>query len=148
MNIIIANMLAIIKIHQQRLVNNIRKVILMKKLLILGMAILIATSGAVFANASTDLKVSKDTVKKVEYDHEAWETKAESLGMTVEELKAEIEKKKQAYVEAYAAKAASLGMTVEELKVAEYEAWEAKAESLGMTVEELKAKLMESKKEK
>ncbi len=98
----------------------------MKKLLILAIAIIVAISSTVYASISTNFNTEKYTFTKEEYDLDAFEAKAKSLGMTLEELKAKI---------------------IEDKKV-EYEAFKAKAESLGLTIEELKEKLIEQKKGK
>lgn len=80
----------------------------MKKFLVLGVALTFAISGTVFASAATNKAQMKDSKSKTEYV-QAFEEKAKSMGMTVEELKAKM-------VQDFEAKAAAKGMTVEEYK--------------------------------
>ncbi len=96
------------------------------------------------------------------YSEEDFESKAQSMGITVEELKEQM-------LEEFESKAESMGISVEELKelmkegkTGEEKEWdgdksnytyseeelESKAESMGITVEELIELMKEGKKEK
>lgn len=103
-----------------------------------------------------ELKTQVEAAKKEEY--EAYVAKVESYCVTVTELKAFVEESKANNygIDEWQAKADSLDITIDELKTLIYgdkekitkEEWEAKAKSLGMTIEELKAKMFEDKKGK
>ena len=115
--------------------------------IVCALAIIIgAVSGFAASENFFDKSIKGDYDLKAKLDAAKFEAKAESMGMTVEELGIYL-------AEEFEAKAESMNMTLEEYKVYleqqekekyEYDI-EAKAESIGMTVEEYKEKLKDLK---
>ena len=87
------------------------------------------------------------TVEELKADMiEQYEVKAESIGMTVEEFKNYLIEQKKVESEAFEKKAGANGMTVKEFKLYLIKQYEAKADSMGMTIEEFQIYLKEQKK--
>ena len=85
-------------------------------------------------------------IEDVEEYNDAFEEKAASMGMTIEEFKKYLIKQGKGKHEIFAKKAEAMNMTIEEFKKYLVEQYEEKAASMGMSVEELKAYFTRLKK--
>jgi len=87
-------------------------------------------------------------IEDVEEYNDAFEEKAASMGMTIEEFKKYLIKQGKGKHEIFAKKAEAMNMTIEEFKKYLVEQYEEKAASMGMSVEEFKKYMVEQKKAK